>query len=31
VLLSVEDTMKAMHKANAEAYPGPKLWSPVPS
>ncbi|MDP8973545.1 MAG: GYD domain-containing protein [Actinomycetota bacterium] len=31
VLLSVEDTMKAMNKANAEAYPGPKLWSPVPS
>ena len=30
VLLSVEDTMKAMNKANAEAYPGPKLWSPVP-
>ncbi|MCA1718498.1 MAG: GYD domain-containing protein [Actinobacteria bacterium] len=31
VLLSVEDTMGAMNKANAEAYPGPKLWSPVPS
>jgi uncharacterized protein with GYD domain len=31
VLLSFEDTMKAMNKANAEAYPGPKLWSPVPS
>ena len=31
VLLSVEDTMKAMNKANAEAYPGPKLWSPMPS
>jgi uncharacterized protein with GYD domain len=31
VLLSVEDTMKAMNKANTEAYPGPELWSPVPS
>lgn len=31
VLLSVEDTMGAMNKANAEAYPGPKLWSPMPS
>lgn len=31
VLLSVEDTMVAMQKANAEAYPGPKLWSPAPS
>jgi len=29
--MSVEDTMEAMRKANAEAYPGPKLWSPVPS
>jgi uncharacterized protein with GYD domain len=31
VLMSVEDTMEAMRKANAEAYPGPKLWSPMPS
>ncbi len=31
VLMSVEDTVKAMNKANAEIYPGPKLWSPVPS
>ena len=31
VLLSLEGTLKAMNKANAEAYPGPKLWSPVPS
>jgi uncharacterized protein with GYD domain len=31
VLMSVEDTMKAMDRANAEAYPGPKLWSPMPS
>ena len=31
VLLSVEDTMKPMNNANAEAYPGPKLWSSVPS
>jgi uncharacterized protein with GYD domain len=31
VLLSVENTMVAMHNAKAEAYPGPKLWSPVPS
>jgi uncharacterized protein with GYD domain len=31
VLLSVEDTMEAMHNARAEAYPGPKLWSPAPS
>lgn len=31
VLLNVEDIMAAMNKANAEAYPGPKLWSPVPS
>ena len=30
-LLTVEQTMKAMNKANAESYPGPKLWSPVPS
>ncbi len=25
VLLSVEDTVEAMNKANAEAYPGPTL------
>ena len=31
VLMSVEDTMEAMTKANAEAYPVPKLWSPMPS
>jgi len=31
VLLSVEDTVEAMNKANAEAYPGPELWSPAPS
>src|SRR5918992_1844396 len=31
VLMSVEDTLEAMRKANAEAYPGPKLWSPMPS
>ena len=31
VLLRVENTMKAMNKANAEACSGPKLWSPVPS
>ena len=31
VLLSVEDTVEAMNKANAGAYPGPKLWSPMPS
>ena len=31
MLLSVEDTMVAMHKAKDEAYPGPKLWSPAPS
>jgi uncharacterized protein with GYD domain len=31
VLMSVEDTVEAMRKANAEAYPGPKLWSPMPS
>lgn len=31
VLMTVEDTMEAMRKANAEAYPGPKLWSPMPS
>jgi len=31
VLLSVEDTIVAMQKANAETYPGPKLWSPAPS
>ncbi len=26
VLMSVEDTVNAMHRANAEAYPGPRLW-----
>jgi uncharacterized protein with GYD domain len=31
VLMSVEGTLEAMRKANAEAYPGPKLWSPMPS
>ena len=31
VVLSVENAMVAMHKAKAEAYPGPKLWSPLPS
>jgi uncharacterized protein with GYD domain len=31
VLLSVDDTMVAMNNAKAEAYPGPKLWSPAPS
>ena len=31
VLMSVEDTMEAMSKANAETYPAPKLWSPMPS
>ncbi len=30
-LLTVEATMEAMQKANSEAYPGPKLWSPMPS
>lgn len=30
-LLTVEQTMEAMRKANSESYPGPKLWSPVPS
>lgn len=30
-LMTVEDTMEAMHKASAEAYPAPKLWSPMPS
>ncbi len=30
-LLSVEETLEAMSKANAEVYPGPKLWSPMPS
>ena len=30
-LMTVEATMEAMHKANAEAYPAPKLWSPMPS
>ena len=26
VLMNVEDTMKAMRRANAEAYPGPSWW-----
>ena len=30
-LMTVEETMEAMRKANAETYPGPKLWSPMPS
>jgi uncharacterized protein with GYD domain len=30
LLMSVEDTLEAMRKANSEAYPGPKLWSPMP-
>jgi len=29
--MTVEQTMGAMRKANAESYPGPQLWSPVPS
>ena len=28
-LMTVEETLEALQKANAEAYPGPKLWSPV--
>jgi uncharacterized protein with GYD domain len=30
-LLTVEETVEAMRLANAESYPGPQLWSPVPS
>lgn len=30
-LMSVRETMGAMEKAKAEAYPVPKLWSPMPS
>ncbi|MEW6636523.1 MAG: GYD domain-containing protein [Actinomycetota bacterium] len=30
-LMTVEQTMRAMEKARGEAYPGPKLWSPLPS
>lgn len=30
-LMSVDETVAAMHKANSEAYPAPKLWSPIPS
>ena len=30
-LMTVEETMGAMEKAKAEAYPAPKLWSPMPS
>ena len=30
-LLTVEDAMGAMRKANAGAYPAPELWSPTPS
>jgi hypothetical protein len=29
--MSVESTLEAMRRANAEAFPGPKLWSPMPS
>lgn len=28
-LMTVEETMEAMGRANAEAYPAPKLWSPA--
>ena len=28
-LMGVEETMDAMRRANSEAYPGPKLWSPM--
>ena len=30
-LMTVEQTMEAMRRANSEAYPGPQLWSPIPS
>jgi uncharacterized protein with GYD domain len=30
-LMTVEQTMGAMRKANSESYPGPQLWSPMPS
>ena len=30
-LMSVDETMEAMRRANSEAYPAPKLWSPTPS
>ncbi len=30
-LMTVEQTVEAMRKANAESYPGPQLWSPIPS
>jgi uncharacterized protein with GYD domain len=30
-LMTVDETMQAMHKAKGEAYPAPKLWSPMPS
>ena len=30
-LMTVEETMEAMGKASAEAYPKPTLWSPMPS
>lgn len=30
VLMTVEETMEAMRKASAEAYPAPKLWAPEP-
>lgn len=30
-LMTVDETMEAMRRANAESYPKPKLWSPVPS
>jgi uncharacterized protein with GYD domain len=29
-LMSVDRTMEAMEKAKAEAYPAPRLWSPMP-
>ena len=30
-LMTVDATMEAMKRAKAEAYPAPKLWSPMPS
>ena len=30
-LMTIEETMEAMESAKAEAYPAPKLWSPMPS
>lgn len=29
VLMTVEDTVEALRRANDAAYPGPKLWSPA--